>query len=554
MSTPELIRRLTLDRALALRYENPVVTKELRTRMRGAKAHWTMLAYILVLGICLLFAYDEWASHAGTYDPQAWLQARIGFRLFNVLTWAQAILIALIAPSLTAGMITLEREQQTIEMLSLTTLSARNIIAGKATSAMLFILMLLASSLPLAGICLMFGSISPAEIAVTYLMLVGWSFVFVSIGTLFSALLKRTSGASLAAFGCTAMYAFPLTSVAFGLDYAHRYGGLPSSWRFVFSGMSACTAAADALGLAPVFGVRLPVAVVAIAFEAAIGVLLLTVAASHLPYHRAHRPALIRSLLLAISLVGIFLFLGNTAGPASPTGLTSGRDLVLVTFVALLQIVTLAIPIFSTGPVRKTVPLWRDLLLGPAYRKVFENRPPGGVWFLALWFVAGCGVALLAISMLGPLLWGPGTTAAAVGWSEFIECAVALLAAIVGMAIVGVLFSTLVSSRQVAAALTIVFIVVAWAVFPIMVAQYTSHYGYDWRQADGPLWQLGYLWPGLMLLKVGTQFNQGVDGPNLWLPASDAWIGCTTAWLAVGAAALYAASRRASRPGGVPDE
>ena len=56
-----------------LRFENPVLTKELRTRMRGSRAYWILFAYLFVLSLILFFAYltwwqsQQWNNQPGAY-------------------------------------------------------------------------------------------------------------------------------------------------------------------------------------------------------------------------------------------------------------------------------------------------------------------------------------------------------------------------------------------------------------------------------------------------------------------------------------------------------
>lgn len=541
MSALALALKSTLSRIRMTRYENPVVTKELRTRMRGYKAHSLMLGYVLLLGVIMILVYySEWVSHNGVVSAQNWINTRLGFSLFTSLTWAQAILIALIAPSLTAGSLTLEREQQTMEMLSLTPLSARNIITGKLTSAMFFILMLLACSIPLAGICLMFGSISPLEIVITYIMLIAWALLFSSAGVLLSSISKKTSAAGSLCFGFIFFYGVFTT----GWSAASFHAG-GSNWNFVLAGLSACTAADFSLAFAPVFGVKLPVALVGITLMAASSILFLTTAMTRLPHHRVYKSALIRMLLLGISLVIMFLIFGNVTSAGSGIGGTT-KDYIHTAFVSFLSIFTIFIPAFSTGPVTRSISLLKSFFTGHIWRKPFENNPVGGLWFLALWWIAGCAVILLCVSLIS---WGK-----AFDLVPALQASVALLAVVIGMGAVGILASTFCPNRQLAVLLVVLFIILAWIFFPFMMWQHESSYNYSWNNADGPIWQVAYFWPGLVFEQITDKWSPGTDGPILCLPKDMTWLGCVIAWGLVTIAALSLAQKRARKPGGIPEE
>lgn len=535
-----------------VKYENPVVTKELRTRMRGAKAHWLMMGYVVLLGTCLMITYySQWIVTGGQFSPDSWVNTRFGFRLFSALTWCQAIVIALIVPSLTAGSLTLEREQQTIEMLSLTALSARNIVAGKITSAMLFILMLLACSLPLSGICLMFGSISPLEILVTYLMLIAWAFLFSSIGVYFSAVSKKTSGASLAAFGTIGMYTWFTT----GFAASSMYGGAD----IAFAGLSACTAASLSVSMAEVFGVSIPVALVGILLNVSIGLLLLTSATTQIPYHREQRSVHIRLLILGIFLVNMFLFVGNVF---ASLGVYNTQDLIHAAFIVLMVSIFPFISVFSTGPHRKDISLWKQLFSGRWKIKIFENRPVGGFWFLIAWWIIGCIAILICISIAAPgvvltVFHRPATQPGVDQINELdaiFQIAVGILGSVIAFTSIGLLASTIVPNRQSAAAILLLVMVLAWMGYPILAWQTENSYDFTWGKAHGLKWQLTYFYPYLPIKAALGEWKPGSNAPYLLTSPKTTWVGCAVAWGIVSIAALSLANLLNKRKLGIPDD
>ena len=86
-----------------------------------------------------------------------------GRRIYDAVFALQAVLIALITPALTAGAITLEREQRAYEMLVMTQLRPMEVVAGKLAAALAFVALLLTSSLPLLSLSFFFGGVSPGE-------------------------------------------------------------------------------------------------------------------------------------------------------------------------------------------------------------------------------------------------------------------------------------------------------------------------------------------------------------------------------------------------------
>ena len=217
-------------RRWTLTLDNPVVTKEFRSRMRGARAYWLLFGYLLLLSLTLFFAYlSWWNSHQVAMDYGGGGQAgfTVGRTFFLVLFYAQAILVTLITPALTAGAISIEREQRTFEMLRSTTLPPRAITLGKLASSVSFIVLLLTSSLPLVSLCFLLGGVSPGEVFFGYLLLVCDAFVFGAIGLAWSAYAANTATATALSYGSiflwfalTFPFAVPMLGGGnFGLSY-----------------------------------------------------------------------------------------------------------------------------------------------------------------------------------------------------------------------------------------------------------------------------------------------------------------------------------------------
>ena len=116
---------------------NPVMVKEFRSRRFG-RLHW-LLRHVAVCAVLSLgFTY---ATTAGTFD---WGVETIG----AIMVVMQVALIILIAPSLSAGLISTEREHGGWQLLQTTPLSIRRIIGGKLLSAVLPLMLVLCATMP----------------------------------------------------------------------------------------------------------------------------------------------------------------------------------------------------------------------------------------------------------------------------------------------------------------------------------------------------------------------------------------------------------------------
>jgi len=116
---------------------NPVMVKEFRSRKFG-RLHWlvrlTAVCGILSLGL-------TYATTAGTFD---WGVETIG----GIMVVMQVALIVLIAPSLSAGILSVEREHGAWALLQTTPMSITRIIWGKLFSAILPLMLILGATMP----------------------------------------------------------------------------------------------------------------------------------------------------------------------------------------------------------------------------------------------------------------------------------------------------------------------------------------------------------------------------------------------------------------------
>jgi ABC-type transport system involved in multi-copper enzyme maturation permease subunit len=118
-------------------YANPVMIKEFRCRRFG-RFHWLLrlVAICAVLSLGLTFA-----TTTGTFD---WGVETIG----GIMVVTQVALIVLLAPSLSAALISVEHENGGWLLLLTTPMSTGSIICGKLLSALLPLLLVLCATMP----------------------------------------------------------------------------------------------------------------------------------------------------------------------------------------------------------------------------------------------------------------------------------------------------------------------------------------------------------------------------------------------------------------------
>ena len=215
---------------------NPVLDKEFRLRMRTPRSFIALLSYVLILGLLAIgFIYVSMgfqSQQAGMrFDPSV---SRI---LFYVLSIAQLVLIAFMTPALTAGVISGEREKQTLNILLTTQQSSSAIVLSKLASSLAFMVLIVLATLPVYSIVFLYGGISPSQLMLVFLFYLFTMLLLGAIGIMCSTLFKRTIMAVIMTYGIT-LVIFVVTGVAYLLLYAvvqqsYYSGSVPPKYSWV---------------------------------------------------------------------------------------------------------------------------------------------------------------------------------------------------------------------------------------------------------------------------------------------------------------------------------
>jgi len=189
--------------------------KELRGRMRGRRAFVILGLYLVLLGgfTWMVELIMERTYSTGLGGGSAFATAAIGQGIFASLLMLETLLVVFLAPMSTVGAISLEREKQTLEMLAATPISSAAIVFGKLVSALVYVWLLIAASIPLTAVVFVFGGVAPEDLARGYLVLVVTALGFGSFGLFCSSLVKRTQAA-------TAITIFGVLAISIGTLFA----------------------------------------------------------------------------------------------------------------------------------------------------------------------------------------------------------------------------------------------------------------------------------------------------------------------------------------------
>lgn len=179
-------------------FDNPILTRELRRRMRGKALIFSIIGYIIVMtitSILILISGMNPFDQFGETDNNTKLlenMVKTGTLLFNAITVIQALLVLIIAPTITAGMTTMEKERQTFDFLRVTTITPWMYIVGSFLSTIFYVSLALLCALPLLSLSFLYGGVSNGEVIERTITLLGLSMVLSALGLYISSIRERT--------------------------------------------------------------------------------------------------------------------------------------------------------------------------------------------------------------------------------------------------------------------------------------------------------------------------------------------------------------------------
>jgi ABC-type transport system involved in multi-copper enzyme maturation permease subunit len=177
---------------------NPVLVKELRGRMRGARAFVILSIYLGITAAVTLLVY---LAVAGASRTDLTAGRVIGQTIFWTVCSAALVLVCVITPSLTAGAVAGEKERQTYDLLVSSLLSPWQIAWGKLGAALSFALLMILAVVGLfvtavlyATVGLFWSTVMRGTLGATVLaqgsiiaVLLGIPFIFLVSSAIFSS-------------------------------------------------------------------------------------------------------------------------------------------------------------------------------------------------------------------------------------------------------------------------------------------------------------------------------------------------------------------------------
>ncbi|MBR4537836.1 MAG: ABC transporter permease subunit [Clostridia bacterium] len=174
---------------------NPILASSMRRRMRTVRTPVILTLYAL---LPLVFAASS--VFAMSKSTLVISQMRNNVDQYIILTVLQFFLVILVAPAMTAGCVSGERERQTLELLLVTNTGSLRIVLGKLMEAYAYLALVVLSGLPMTCVVLAVGGLSLRLALFSLLFLLVCAFAAASVGLFASSLFNKTVAATVTAY------------------------------------------------------------------------------------------------------------------------------------------------------------------------------------------------------------------------------------------------------------------------------------------------------------------------------------------------------------------
>lgn len=217
------------------RWVNPVFIQESQWRIRKKTTPWILFFHLLLMGIIVFFALFVFIAIEPFFD------LRSGTNIFIIFSYLQLGMVVFISPAIASGLISAEREKQTLSLLLVTPLSSKQIILGKWLSSVGFMLLLYLSTLPVYVVIYNYGGISLDQALRVFLHLLITMLFLSSVGIFFSSLVKRTGISIILSYlvviiwGIVSTFIFYLVSVFTSVINNVPINEIPFFWELFIS-------------------------------------------------------------------------------------------------------------------------------------------------------------------------------------------------------------------------------------------------------------------------------------------------------------------------------
>lgn len=196
---------------------NPVLAREMRTRMRGRRAAVLLTFWLAANGTVLAIVYlaaenvaEQRFGFVGFANTVS-----IGRGIYDWTLFGMLLLMLLIVPAQAAGAIAGERERQTLVPLQVTLLSPWRILRGKVAASVAFLVLLIVAGLPLLAVGCFVGGIGIGDVVTGAAVVLLSGFVVAGMCIAVSTFARRVQSATVLCYALVLALSFG-TFLAYG--------------------------------------------------------------------------------------------------------------------------------------------------------------------------------------------------------------------------------------------------------------------------------------------------------------------------------------------------
>lgn len=421
-------------------FDNPILIRELRRRMRGRALVYSMIGYIclitLVAILIMLGMSPSAVDVANIQNPaggQNFLTQLIncGTTIFKWITAIQFLLVLIVAPTITAGMTTAEKERKTFEFLQVTTIHPWAYVMGSFLSTIFYVVLAMICALPPLCLAFLYGGVAPSDVLETFAILLAGSIVLSSFGLYISSIRERTRAAQ----GVVVFMIFLVLFV--GSTFLRGF--------LIYFGTGGVTSSGGGSGLY-LYGIAIPVGVLVALASFLITAVFLLLAARKL--YRADERAFTYWQYAVVFLLTMGVMIGLAEGKT-----VSDANALVFSIVSAALLVTAAV-CFGVGRMEVGDEIWHLKRLLPFLRRIDESIP-----FLA---------AVALVWALGTQWWYRVAASTPVTAGLIFSLQIIGIAGFIFFVIVGRFFTMLFPTRSQAGRFTLLVVGLCWVGLPLL--------------------------------------------------------------------------------------
>ncbi|MBS6194986.1 MAG: ABC transporter permease [Clostridiales bacterium] len=214
---------------------NPVLGSEMKRNMRSMKGSW------MIMGVNLFMTIVAVVTYFGTGGRKPYLEAgqyQFPIQCYMMMAYALFAMVCVLVPGVAGGSIAIERERKTLDILLTTHLSPWKIVIGKLEASLCVIFLIAFSALPVISLILVFGGVAVYDLLVLVLILVVSGIFIGSVGIFCSAVIKKTTIATIVSYviviflalGTVAVIAVVHQILGVRAEQMGNYNGVDMGW------------------------------------------------------------------------------------------------------------------------------------------------------------------------------------------------------------------------------------------------------------------------------------------------------------------------------------